>query len=106
MAGLLVLPGLQASRRSEGLGCPGGRTPEEAATWTGHTRQAADLRPLHQLLQVGSASFLFCFFLSAFKLVLCQYVSVTHSGFSLRPLVSFLDRRGKEKKTRILTFHQ
>lgn len=52
LAGLLVFSGLQAAGWSKSFSCPCGGTAEEAATRTSHTRQATDLRPLHQLPQV------------------------------------------------------
>jgi len=53
-AGLLAVAGLQAPGGPQGPGGAGGGTAEETAARPGDTGQAADLRPLHQLLQVSA----------------------------------------------------
>ena len=52
VTGLLALAGFQAFGGSQGVGRAGGWTAEETSAGQGHPRQATDLRPLHQLLQV------------------------------------------------------
>lgn len=56
LTGILVLSSLQALGWSKGFSCESGWTTKEATAWTSHTRQATDLRPLYQLLQVCAAA--------------------------------------------------